>query len=880
MRMWSRVRSWLRAVMRRARMESEMDAELHFHIETFAEDLVREGVPRVEALRRARIEFGGVERAKAECRDALALRLADHVVRDLRFGLRLLIKSPGFTAAAVVALALGIGADTAMYSIVNGALSWDFGLDNRDRIVIVNSVDTGHSQEWGASYPDFRDFRGQVKSLAGLAAYQFTAVNLSDHSALPERYYCVQMSANGFSVVRQKPMLGRDFIAEDERPGAPAVVMLTYHVWRDRYAQNPAILGKTVRVDEVQRVVIGVMPPGRRFPEETDLWVPLVPDASSERRNARGLMLFGRLGDGVSLASARAELSGLAHGVAVQYPDTNKDITADVRPIMEISGVYYMKPIFFALFGAVGFVLLIACADVANMLLARAGERAREVSIRVAIGAGRVSIIRQLLLESVVLAIAGGFLGCLVAVGGLRWFDRGMGSAAKPVWLHLTLDRNALIYLAAISIGTGILFGLAPALRLVKTDVHAALKDGGSGMSGSKFSLRLSNVLVTLQMALCVVLLAGAGLMIRSAVKLYSAPIGVNISNVLTMRIHLPEKKYATPESWKAFHEHLNKHLRALPGVESASVASRLPLGGWTTFPFELDDRKNDETQPPETGGLVVGNNYFQTMQVQPQHGRLFSDSDGVAGPPVVLVNESFAEKYWPGQEALGRRIRLQEEQVFGPWLTVAGVVPDILQNFRQHLQHDPLIYLPFSEQPERQSFLIARTQVPPTTLANAFRQEVQRLDENLALDDVRSLEEHIAEGRLTVSLFGAICTVFAGVATLLAAIGLYAVIAHAVSQRTREIGLRMAMGASRGDVARLVFGQGIRPLAPGVAIGLLLALAVTRLLRAVLVGVSPSDPLTFVGIVLVLTFAAALGCVLPARRAMKVDPMVALRYE
>jgi putative ABC transport system permease protein len=493
---WSRLRSWLRAVTRRSRMEREMDAELRFHIEAFAEDLVRRGVSQQDARRRARIEFGGLERAKEECRDALALRLADHLVRDLRFGLRLLIKNPGFTAAAVVALALGIGADTAMYSIVNGALSWDLGLDNRERIVIVNSVNTGRSQEWGASYTDFRDFREQAKSLAGLAAYQFAAVNLSDHSALPERYSCVQMSTNGFSVVQQKPMLGRDFVAEDERPGAPAVIMLGYHVWRDRYAEDSSILGKTVRVDEVPRVVIGVMPPGRRFPEETDLWVPLVPDAALERRNSRGLMLFGRLRDGVSLASARAELSALAHGLAVQYPGTNKDITAEVRPIMEITGLYYMKPLFFALFGAVGFVLLIACADVANMLLARAGERSREVSIRVAIGAGRTPIVRQLLMESVLLSIAGGFLGWLVAVGGLRWFDRGMGSVAKPVWLHLTLDRDALVYLAAISIGTGILFGLAPALRLAKTDVNAALKDGGSGMSGSKFGLRLSNVLV------------------------------------------------------------------------------------------------------------------------------------------------------------------------------------------------------------------------------------------------------------------------------------------------------------------------------------------------------------------------------------------------
>jgi putative ABC transport system permease protein len=862
----------------RWRSERQINKELQFHFDSLTQEYLRQGLSPEEAARRARREFGPLELAKEECRDTFALRWLDHAWRDIHFGLRMLAKSPGFAAVAVIALALGIGADTAMYTIVNGALSWDLGLDNRDKIVIVSSTNTTRSQDWTVSYPDFRDLRSQVKSLAGLAGYRMDPANLSDHNGLPERYYCVQMSANGFSVVQQKPLLGRDFIADDEKPGAPAVLILGYHVWRDRYALDPNIIGKAVRLDEVPRVVIGVMPPGRRFPEETDLWTPLVPNAAREKRDNRELMLFGRLGDGVTLASARSELSGLAARLAAQYPATNKDITAEVRPILEITGLFYMKPIFLALFGAVGFVLLIACADVANMLLGRAAERSREISIRVAIGAGRIPILRQLLLESVLLSVAGGILGLLVAIGGLRWFDRGLGTQVKPIWLHLTLDRSALLYLMVISIGTGILFGLAPAIRLLKTDVNAALQDGGYGVVGRKFGLRLSNVLVAFQMALCVMLLAGAGLMIRSAVKLYSAPIGVNTANVLTMRVNLPEAKYKDPENWIAFHKNLKKRLSSLPGVQLAGLSSHLPLSGWTPFSLDFEGRSNDATQRPEAGGLIVSNNYFLLMQVPPQRGRVFADADGTAGPPVVLVNETFAAKFWPGADALGKRFRLMEDDGPGPWLTIVGVVPDILQNFRQNLQRDPLIYLPFAEKPDRQTFLVARTLVPPATLAEAFRREVQEIDSNLPVYDVRTLENRIAETRLTVSLFGAICSVFAAVATVLAAIGLYAVIMQAVNQRIQEIGLRMAIGASHRDILKLVFAQGLRPLAPGLAIGLLFAVVTSRLLRVLLVDVSPNDPMTFVGIVVVLSTAAALGCLVPARRAIRVDPVTALR--
>jgi predicted permease len=381
-------------------------------------------------------------------------------------------------------------------------------------------------------------------------------------------------------------------------------------------------------------------------------------------------------------------------------------------------------------------------------------------------------------------------------------------------------------------------------------------------------------------MMLCVLLLGGAGLMIRSAVKLYSTPIGVKTSGVLTMRVNLPEAKYPSPGNWIAFHDQLSRKLASLPGVEFAGAASQLPLGSWTSFSVEFQGKTDELTRPSEGGGIIVSNNYFDVMQVQPRRGRLLQESDGTVGAPVVVVNETFAAKFWPREDALGKRLRLVDQGAAGPWLTVVGITPDILQNFRESLKHDPLLYLPFAEKPNRQMFLIARTQVPPATLTDAFRREVQSLDPNLAIYDGRTLDERIAESRLTVSLFGAICTVFAIVATVLAAIGLYSVITQAVNRRTREIGLRMVLGASRREIVALVFRQGIRPLAVGLAIGLVLALATGRVLRSLLVGVNPSDPLTFAGVVMVLLATGVLGCFVPARRAIRVDPMVALRYE
>ena len=867
----NRFRKKLRALWRRRQLDRDLEDELRFHLEMAAEE---------SGGSDARRRFGNLTGIEERCRDLWTFTGIETWWQDVRYAARTFGRNPGFTAVAVVALALGIGADTAMFSIVNGALSWDMGLDHPDRVVIVNATDPAHFQNFGASYPDFRDLRARVKSLAGLAAYRFVPVNVSDHSGLPERYYCVCVSSNGNRVVHQRPLLGRDFTPADEKPGATPVVLLGHHVWQQRYGGGPGVVGRTIRVDDVPTEVVGVMPPGKRFPEDTDLWMPLVPTAATERRDNRSLMVYGRLADGVKLSAARVELDTLMQQLASQYPETNRGLTAEVLPIVMITGVYAMRPLFAVLFGAVGFVLLIACADVANMLLARAAGRAREISIRVAIGAGRARIVRQLLIESTLLWLAGGLLGWLVAIGGLRWFDRGTGNLVKPPWLHLNLDATAFAYLGAISVATGMLFGMAPAFRLAKVDISASLKDGGRGMLGGRRSLRLAGTLVALEMALCVMLLAGAGLMIRSIPNLYATPVGLNTANVLTMRINLPETKYPREEDLVRFHRTLAARLDALPGVEAAAVVSNLPLGRWMEFPYQMEGDAPAGDRLPRLDAIIASAGYFRVGQVRARRGRLYTDQESVTDAPVAVVNENFVAKMWPGKDPLGKRLRVFRDGVPQPWLTVVGVVPDILQDFRHPLEHSPLIYLPYAEAPQRVAHLAARTAVPPSTLAQAFRTEVQKVDEGLPVYEVRSLDNRIAENRLTTSLFGVICMVFAAVALVLASIGLYSVTAHSVSQRTQEFGVRLAMGGTSGDILRLVFRQSLRPLMYGLAIGLPLAFGVTRLLRAVLAGVSPGDPLTFLAAGAVLTLAGVAGCAIPARRAVRVDPAVVLRCE
>ncbi len=850
----------LRALWRRRQLDRDLEDELTFHVAMSAEE--------TGDLSAARRRLGNFTAVKQSCRDLWAFTSLESWWQDLRHAFATLAANPMIACVAIIALALGIGANTTVFTVVSSALSFDMGVDQVERLAVILPGDAGRRDGVIPPFPDFRELR-ELKSIAHLAAYRYAQVNVSDARALPERCSSVQMTASGWSLVTRRPFLGRQFAVDDERPGATPTVLLSHRIWEKRWGGDPSIIGQAVRVDEIPRVVIGVMPPGIQFPEDTDLWTPLTLRDLLTPGAERNAMLFGQLAPGATPTSAKREIEVVARRV---FPGIGKQPIVDVRPFLELIGVYESRALFYAVLCAVGFVLLIVCADIANLLLARAATRAREISIRIALGAGRARIIRQLLVESVLLSAGGGLAGWVVAVAGLHWFDSMSAQGRRPSWIHFSMQPRTFVYLAAISIGTGILFGLAPALELARVDVSNAIKDGGRGAEGGIRARRASSLLVVFQMAACVVLLAGAGLMVHSSVKLFNAPLAFQPANVLTMQIGLPESKYPKPDDLTGFYARLKDRLRSLPGVEGVSLASSLPFAG-----FESVQGQVEGAGQQAFGGLFVDATYFRDMRIGLRRGRLFSASDEASS---VVVNESFVDRYWPGENPLGRHLRRAAGGSLQPWLTVIGVVPDVQQDFRQLLQHDPIVYLPYAAEPQRSAYVIARTAIAPGSLAGAFRRAVQSLDENLPAENVATLEDTISQRRLSVTAFGKLFSVFAAVALALAALGLYGVIAYAVSRRTQEIGVRMALGGTRRDILALVFRQGMRQVAIGLAFGLPLAFVCTRVLKAALIGVSPSDPLTFVGVVIVLGLTGVLGCAVPAWRAITVDPLAALRCE
>jgi putative ABC transport system permease protein len=800
---------------------------------------------------------------------------------DIRFGVRTMAKNPSFTLVAVVALALGIGANATVFAITNGVLFKSMPFVS-DRILYLANTNVSRGQNrLGLSYPEFRDWRTQAKSFDAMGAYRFSVANLSDKSGVPSRFNVAEISANTFSMIGQKPVLGHDFTADDEKAGAAPVTILGYGIWENRYGKSAGILGQSIRINDVPTTVIGVMQRDLKFPIDAELWTALVPKADAEKREVRSLRAFGEMAPGITEKLAGAEMETIARNLEKEYPATNQGIRPVVHSFSEEFNGGDVRVLLAALMGAVAFVLLIACANVANLLLARAVDRSREVSIRIALGAGRWRIIRQLLVESVMLSVVGGVLGWLISIWGLRVFDASVRDRI-PSWMNFSMDYRGFAYLAAVSVGTGLLFGLAPALRLSKLDVNTSLREGGRGSSGGPRARYLSALLVITEMALAVVLLAGAGLMIRSFLNIYQTNVGVNTKNVLVMRLFLPEAKYPRAEDQIAFHQRLKARLDALPGVEVSSIATTMPTGGSMNFPYELEHSQPvDEKRRPTISALVISPDYFRAMDLRALRGRAFTDADGVAGaPPVTLVNQRFAEKFWPGDDPVGKRLRIFNGKDPEPWLTVVGVVPNVLQNDISVREHDPIIYLSYRHKPQRDMAIMARTRVPPGTLGTAFRREVQAVDEDMPLFALRTMAERIALNYWAQQIFGTLFAIFAGIALALASVGLYAVIAHSVSQRTQEIGVRMALGASGQNILQLIFSQGIKQLAIGLAIGLTAAFGLTRVLSSLLVQVSPTDPMTLAMVAFVLAAASTLGCLIPARRAMRLDPVQALRNE
>jgi predicted permease len=676
-------------------------------------------------------------------------------------------------------------------------------------------------------------------------------------------------------------VIGRDFAESDEAYGAAPVAMLNFSFWERRFGKDPAIVGRTIRLDGVATEVIGVMPLGFTFPQKLELWVPLVRTPQVMTRERRETwMAVARMRDGVTIESARAEMDAIGKRLGELYPKTDRENPPEVWNFPQ----FFLGPdaplIYGSMWGAVGFVLLIACANLANLLLARAMGRSREISVRIALGAGRRRIVRQLLIESVALAGVGGFLGWWIAKLGVGAYQAAMQYRASWLVIDYSMDQRVVWYLIVVSIVTGILFGLAPALRLSRLDVNSALKDGARGTAGGVRGRHLSALLVTGEMALAVVLLAGAGVLIRSFLKIHSARMGVSTANVTIGLTDLPQARYPTPESQRTFYDRLSERLAATPGIEAVATADALPSTGaiYRRWEYVGGPPVTPEDAPRSAMMITVKTtpSYFRTLGAAVVAGREFNDTDLAGAPPVAIVNRTFVSRYWPGEEPLGKRVRFYTGNVAGAWMTVVGVAPDIIQNDQTRQRVDPVVYTPYRQAPRTAEWIFLRGR---GDVARALRSEVKALDPDLPIFGPFGLDERL-ERFWDSRFYGEIFLIFAGVALLLAAVGLYTMVAHSVNQRTQEIGIRMAVGGSTGDILRLVLRQGLMPVGIGLAIGLTGSLAVNRVLKSALVSVSPSDPLTLAAAAGVLIFAAILGCLIPARRAMHVDPVVALRNE
>ena len=804
------------------------------------------------------------------------------IAEDLRHAARGLRRSPGFALTAVVTLAVGIGVNAAVFTLSNAVLFSGFpSVEDNDRIVYIASDRSACC----LSYPDFVDWRAQATSFEGMAIVHGVAVSLSDTAGFPDSRDATEISPETFRLVGARPILGRDFARGDEVPGAAPVAILSYGFWERRYGRDPAIVGRVIRVNSTPTTVIGVMPEGFAFPQKQDLWLPLVLTPNVLSRDRRDLWFaFGRLAEGATLENARAEMAAIGERLARDYPDDNRDYRPAVRTFNE----FFIGPnenvVYKTMWGAVAFVLLIACANLANLMLARAMGRTREISIRVALGAGRWRIVRQLVTESLMLAAAGGALGWWIAKGAVHLYslaERGPGFISWRV-LDYTMDYEVLAYLAVITIGTGVLFGLTPAGRLSKLDVNASLRDGDRGAGVSVAGTRLSSLLVTAEVALAVVLLTGAGLMIRSYLSVSTTDPGVTMENVLTGYAQLPASRYSGAEEQTAFFERIEQRLEALPGVESVTFASALPTWGSRPAPYELADQApvGDERQL-ETAALVVGPDYFRTLRAPLLAGREFQNGDDGAGLPVAIVNEHFASRHWPGEEALGKRLRLFEGATPGAWLTVVGVASNIVQSNAMRQAFEPIVYVSHRQTSRGGLWVLARTRVAPASLANDFRREVQALDADLpVMLGPYALEERIAEGYWDSELYAVLFLVFAATALLLAGVGIYAIVSYSVSRQTRDIGVRVAIGANVRDILVLVFRQGMMPVGIGVLIGIAVSLGVARVLGSMLAQVSPTDPAVFAVATGVLVLVAMLGCWIPARRAVRIDPVAALRAQ
>lgn len=817
-------------------------------------------------------------------------RLAlDGIVYDLRFALRGLWRDRAFTITAIGTLALAIGLNATVFAVMNTMLFRGFPLVKRnDRLVYLQERYPPGVCCGTVSYVDFEDWRAHAPSFEGMAFIGIKHITFSDDGGeRPVETLAFTTSANAFGLLGVQPLMGRDFVPADEKPGASPVAVLSYRFWALRFGKRPGIVGHIVRIDGAPATVIGVMPEGFAFPEQRDLWMPLAHTAELQQRRPMPYMAFGRLADGKKIAGARAELETINRRLAASYPATNRDVVPRVYTYSQIFVGPNAPVVYRSLWVAAWFVLLIACANLANLTLARTLGRSREFSTRIALGAGHWRMVRQLLTESLLLAGAGGALGWWIAAWSVRTWA--VATASIHQVLDYTVDAGTLAYLIAISIGAALLCGLVPIGRVLQIDVNGTLKGDARGTTQGRHGKYLSVSLVAAQMALAIVLLSGTGILARSFLNVVDARTGVrDPEHVLVGSMRLLAGRYQSPAARLRYFDRLDAQLKTLPGVDEVSVASAIPVDSGRAQSFEIEGRAGPSDGDEPGQFLTVGSAYFRLVGASAISGRDFNDDDRMAGLPAAIVNQAFAATFWPDGQALGKHLRpLDRNHMPGEWRTVVGVVPNIMQGDATRQRFKPLIYVPIRQEPPARAFFLVRTAVPPDRVAPAVRAEIRKLDADVILEDFTTLKASFAfdPGRMDMEheemgKYAAVSPIFAVLALILAIVGLYAVIAHSVSQRTQEIGVRIAIGAASHDIRRLIFWEGMRPVALGLIVGLPVSLAANRILQSQLVGVSPYDPVTLATAPAVLALVAMLACHLPSQRALRIDPAAALRHD
>jgi predicted permease len=801
------------------------------------------------------------------------------VLKDCRYGLRLLLKERWYSAVAIVTLALGIGVNAVGFTIVNAAFLRGPEFKDAHQLYMLSWQRQSAAQRVSISYPELQDWRSQSRSFAGIGAFQTATVNISDDRSMPEQIEAAFLTANAFAVLGQPPLIGRDFSSDEDSQGAQPVVILSYRVWKNRYSNNPNVVGMPIRVNGRAATIVGVMPDKMNFPINAELWLPFVPTREQQQRDARVLTPFARLHGGIGLAEAKAEMTGIAQRLAAAYPELNARLTG-VR-IETITARFVggaARVVFVAIMGAAGFVLLISCANVANLLLSRSGSRAREVAVRMAVGASRARVIRQLLLENIMLAGLGGSGGVLLAQIGVSTLDAAVTDPGKPYWIVFTMDYAVLAYVVAICIATGLLFGLAPALQVSKSTIGKVMAQTARSTTGSRRTRWFSDTMVVAQLALTIVLLAGAGLMMRSFYKLYTIDVGFRTEHLMAMRLVLPDSKYPTPGARRSFFEQLEPRLSAIPGVEAITVSTSVPPFGGRTRRFEIEGRPPAKPEErPEAVAVTITPPFFNVIGVSMLRGRMFTGTDGTPGSEHVIINETLAATLFPGEDPLGKRLRFDSQE---PWYAIVGVSPSIRHGQNGDIELSPAVYIPSRQDTPNAASLILRSLMPPSSLMDAVRREVRSIDQDQPVFTIATLDEMLSQSRWAYRTFGSVFVIFAAIALTLSSVGLYATMAYSVTQRTQEIGVRIALGAETREVLWLILKHGLVQLAIGLTIGLAGAVALGGVIQSALVDVNSRDPVTLLAITIVMSSVAIAACVIPSHRAAHIDPIAALRMD